>query len=102
MFESGRALFDPTADEHVTRRWALSLYGWYGFIGLFGVAVGLWKYGVSQPIHIAASAAAFLLSLVWLRTTLKSGPPTRRGFSLRLVILMLLGVGPSYISGLYK
>ena len=102
MFESGRALFDPTADEHVTRTLALSLYGLYGFVGLFGVAVGLWKHGVSQPIRLAAYAVVLLLSLAWLRTTLKSGPPTRRGFNFRLFILFVLGVGPAFISDLYK
>jgi hypothetical protein len=90
MFESGRALFDPTGDKTVGRGLALSIYGIWCFCGLFMDIFIIWKYGASRPVHLAIYAAVFFLSLVWLRTTLRSGPPKGGRFSLHSLIYLLL------------
>jgi hypothetical protein len=98
MFESGPALFGRTTDEYVTRRFALWMYGIWLLIGLAGSAAVVWKRGTSQPFHLASLAAIFLLSMLWLWTTVKSGPPTQRRHGLRVLILFLLAMWPTYIN----
>ncbi len=92
MFESGRALFNPAYEERMTRGFALWFYGVYCVLGLVGDVIAAWKYGVTRPIHLATYTAVFFLSLAWIRTTMKSGPPTRRKFGIRSSILVILGV----------
>ncbi len=89
MFESGRALFDPSYEEHVTRRFALSIYGVYCVVGLFGDAFALRRHAT---LNLVIYTAVVLLSLTWLGTTIKSGPPTKRRFVVCATILMSLAV----------
>jgi hypothetical protein len=83
---------NPAYEEHMTRRTALWFYGAYCVLGLVGDVIAIWKYGVTRPFHLATYSAVFLLSLAWIRSTMKSGPPTWRKFGVRASILLILGL----------
>lgn len=78
-------------EQVVARRWPILLYGVYLLGGLAYVVLGVRRHGFSQPISLAIGCVMFVLSLMWLVTTLRSKAPlTNREFGPRIIILVLL------------
>jgi hypothetical protein len=91
MFES-----EQSSNDLVNARWAVSVYGFCSFVGLCGGVAELWKHGISRPEQIAVAAAIFLLSLRWLGTTVRLGPPTKIKFGSHAALLLLLTGAASF------
>lgn len=91
MFES----LDPL-ERTVDRRLPLLVYSTYAVVCLFFLILEVRGHGVSQPFWLIVLAAAFLLSLTWLATTLRSTvPQTYREVHVRGIILLL----PMFVFG---
>ena len=86
------------SENLVARRWALSWYGFCGAVGLAVIALHLWRHGFSQPEMFAVPLAILFLSLIWLRTTLKSGPPTKAKFGTHATVFLILTGADSIIA----
>lgn len=81
-----------SSESQVARGWALFWYGFCSSVGLVVIAVQLWKHGITRPEMFAVPIAISTLSLVWLKSALRSGPPSKTKFGTHsTVILMLIG-----------
>ena len=89
---------EESSNDLVKARWAVSFYGFCSFAGLCGGVAELWKHGISRPEQIAVASAIFLLSLMWLGTTVRLGSPTRRKFGSHATLLLLLTGAGSFAS----
>jgi hypothetical protein len=58
--------------------------------GIVGTVAIIWKHGFSQSISLAIAVAIIFLSMVWLGTTLRLGPPTRQKFQLHVSLFLIL------------
>ncbi len=67
MSEKSRAPLD--------RGWPLAMYSMYAVGGLFYIVEGLRQH---DPFGVVVGAVVFLLSLIWLITTIRSSVPLSR------------------------
>ncbi len=75
---------------------ALLMYSFYVVVGLFYIVDGLQRH---HPLGVAVGAVVFLLSLIWLITTIKSPVPlSRRDFWIRgqIVVWILMAYQAAY------
>jgi hypothetical protein len=86
------------SETPVARGWALSWYGFCSCTGLVVITVQLWKHGMTRPATFVVPIAVSGLSLVWLRSVLKAGPPSKAKFGIRSNIVLMLTGAESIIS----
>jgi|SRR3954470_24561076 hypothetical protein len=85
-------------------RWLLLMfYGTYCVVGVeFGV-LSVVRHGLLQPAHLALSFGLFLLSLMWLVATLRSGTSlTNRQAAFRNIILLIVFLALNSLSMLSR
>jgi hypothetical protein len=86
MFESS----EPPG-KFMARQWPILFYGAYCLVGLVSFGVNVSRNRLSHPASLAVACLMFVLSLTWLITTLRSGPPIiDRRFSFGVMTLALL------------
>jgi hypothetical protein len=80
MFETLEDMREKS-QRPLDRGWPLSTYSMYVVLGLLYIVEGVRRH---HPVAVVVGAVVFLLSLVWLITTIKSPVPlSRRDFSIR-------------------
>jgi hypothetical protein len=87
MFETLEDSFEKSKPP-LDRGWPILMYGESAVAGLVFLVQAGRKY---QPVGLVVGAVMFLLSLIWLITTIRSPvPETRRDFRVRSAILLWL------------
>jgi hypothetical protein len=90
MFETLEDAFEKSKPP-LDRGWPILLYGGYLVLSSIALTLGVRRHGFYHPFSLAAWAAMFSLSLIWLVTSLRSSAPVaRRDFAIRSNILLLL------------
>ena len=85
MFETLEDMSEKSKPP-LDRAWPVLMYSESALAGLVFLILGVRRH---QPLGIVVGAVMFLLSLVWLITTIRSPlPVTRRDFRLRSGILL--------------
>jgi hypothetical protein len=85
-------------EQIVARPWPYVLYVSYGVFGLTFFVLGALRHGFSHPFRLAVSAAMLYLSLTWLISALRAGPPiTTRKLAVRNMIFVLLLIAQEII-----
>lgn len=85
MFETLEDKFEKSR-RPLDRGWPLLTYSMYVVGGLFYLTEGVRRH---HPSGVVVGAAVFLLSLIWLITTIKSPVPlSRRDFGVRAQTLV--------------
>jgi len=80
MFETLEDMREKS-QRPLDRGWPLLTYSIYVVGGLFYIVEGMRRH---HPLGVVVGAVVFLLSLIWLMTTIKSPVPlSRRDFSIR-------------------
>jgi hypothetical protein len=99
MFET----LEPS-EQPVKYRWLLLMfYGTYCLVGLVSGTLSVRRHGLSQPAQLALSCALFLLSLMWLVATLRSGTSlSSRKAGFRNIILLLVFLALNFLSMLSR
>lgn len=95
MFETLEEMCEKS-QRPLDRRWPLLIYGMDIVIGLFYMIVGVPRH---QPVGVVVGAVVFLLSLIWLITTIRSPVRlSRRDFWVRgrTVIWILMAYQLAY------
>jgi len=87
-----------SSETPVARGLALAWYGFCSCIGLVVITVQLWKHGMTRPAMFAVPIAVSGLSLAWLRSALKAGPPRKAKFGTHSIIVLMLTGAESIIS----
>jgi hypothetical protein len=87
-------------ERPVEHRWLLLLfYGAYCLLGLVDGSLTVMRHGFSQPSRLALSCTLFVLSLMWLVATLRSGASlSSRKVGLRNTVLLLVFLALSSLS----
>ena len=88
MFETLEDMREKS-QRPMDREWPLLMYSMDAVLGLFCIISGMQRH---QPIGILVGAVVFLLSLIWLITTIRSpAPVTRRDLRARgLIVIWIL------------
>ena len=90
-----------SSESQLARGWALFVYGFCSCIGLVDIAVQFWKHGITRPEMFAVPVAISTLSLVWLRTALRAGPPSKAKFGTHSTVIVIL-IGAESIVSLFR
>jgi hypothetical protein len=86
MFETLEDMFEKS--KPLDRRWPILMYSAYAVAGLGFLILGVRRH---QPLGLVVGAVMFVLSLIWLTTTIGSPVPvTRRDSRVRSMILVFL------------
>jgi len=88
-------------ESPVAQGWALFWYGFCSCIGLVVTAVQLWRHGITRPEMFVVPIAISALSLTWLRSTLRTGPPSKAKLGTHSTIVLLL-IGAESIVSLFR
>jgi hypothetical protein len=87
MFETLEDMFEESK-QPLDRRWPILMYSIFAVYGLVYLILAVRRH---QPLGLVVGAVMFLLSLIWLTTTIRSPVPvTRRDSRVRRTILLLL------------
>jgi hypothetical protein len=95
MFESLEDAFEKSKPP-LDRGYSILVYSMYVVVGLFYLIEGVRRH---RPFGAAVGAVVFLLSLIWLITTIRSPVPvTRRDFWVRgqIVLWILMAYEIAY------
>jgi hypothetical protein len=86
------------SNEVVPRKRALIFLGAITAIALVGSVGRYWRWGLLNPWKLAGPVLMFVLSMYWFVDVLRHGPPRQKALGWRMVVLLILGYAPTWIS----
>jgi hypothetical protein len=86
------------SNEVVSRKLALIWFGAWAAIALAGSVGRYWRWGLLNPWKLAGPVLIFVLSMYWFVGVLRHGPPRQKAFGWRMMVFLILGNVPTWIS----